>query len=201
MTEIQDHPNPPVRRNPVAALVRLALHVVLKIIVVAFMVVRLVLRPRAVRYGLALLAILGIVAWNVAPSSLKAQVGPATAPATTGEVLSAPPARPLPQAPIVERYLKAQADYDAAGMWATISDSLKRQIQSSSGNLEQLQAELDTAKKQGRKYKSAAYIGGAPMSADRSVYFYVLTVDTPAGPTEIPYIYVVGPDGKIVSIQ
>jgi hypothetical protein len=39
------------------------------------------------------------------------------------------------------------------------------------------------------------------MSEGRKVYFYVLTVDTPRGTTDVPYIYVVDRNGKIESIQ
>lgn len=52
----------------------------------------------------------------------------------------------MAQSPVVEEYLKAQANFDANGMWNDISDSLKQRLASSNTSVDQLQSELDSAK-------------------------------------------------------
>ena len=102
---------------------------------------------------------------------------------------------------MVEEYLKAQANFDANGMWNDISDSLKQQLASSNTSVDQLQSELDSAKQSGRRYTSATYFGGTQIDSGSYAHFYVLTVDSPSGTIRVLYIYVVGQDGKIDSIQ
>lgn len=197
MTEADDQET---RRNPNPVLtpVRLFLHLIIKAFVLVFLGIRLALRPKPVRFGLLALLVVGIIGWNVAAGSLQ---GSQISAGQQGVAGSTPAGNQLPPSPAVERYLQAQADFNARGMWDLISDDLKNSTEFSEASLPQLQAELDSARQQGRRYRGATYVGGVPMSQGRSVYFYVLTVDGPRGVTEVPYIYVVGPDGKIVSIQ
>ncbi len=188
----------PRKRNPLTLPMRYLLHLIIKAIVLLIMGIRWVLRPKPVRYGLLLILLAGAVGWNVAGSALR---GPQTAAPPQAATVSQQAASQLPQSPVVEQYLQAQAAYDGKQMWELISDEMKSSMRASDVSLQQLQAELDSARQEGRRYRGATYVGGIPMSQGRQVYFYVLTVDTPAGSTEVPYIYVVGPDGKIVSIQ
>ncbi len=178
---------------------RFLLHLLIKIVVLAVLGIRFVLRPKPVRFALVALAVAGIAAWNFFGGMIQepAQV----AGARTSAVVSTQAATQLSQPEVVERYLRAQANFDAEGMWDTIADSLKQQMSASNITPDQLQAELDAARQQGRRYRGATYVGGTPISGGQSVYFYILTVDTPRGTSDIPYIYIVGPDGKISSIQ
>jgi len=81
---------------------------------------------------------------------------------------------------VVKEYLKAQANFDANGMWNDISDSLKQQLASSNTSVDQLQSELDSAKQSGRRYTSATHFGGTQIDSGSYAHFYVLTVDSPA---------------------
>jgi hypothetical protein len=78
---------------------------------------------------------------------------------------------------------------------------MKQQLEANNGSVEALQAQLDSINQQGRRYTSATYVGGMPMQGGDSVYFYVLNEEDPTGSTDVPYIYVIGPDGKIAGIQ
>jgi hypothetical protein len=195
----------PRRQNPITWPVRFLLHWSVKSVVLLFMGVAFVLRPRAVRYGLVALLLVGAVGWNFAAPSLKVAAGNPLAPASAAQsasISTASPSGQLPQSAVVQQYLQAQAGFNGKGMWDLLSDDMKNTIQQSSGaTVDQLQSELDTAKQQGRRYSGATYVGGVPIAGGQRVYFYVVTVDTPSGSTEVPYIYVVGSDGKIASIQ
>ncbi len=177
---------------------RALLHTIIKLLVLVVMAVRTVLTPRPIRYGLLILVVAGGIGWDYANRTFQEQQLAAT---LSGDVVSTTATAQLPPSPTVENYLKAQATYDARGMWESISDDLKMQLQAASGSPQQLQVELDSAKAQGRRYAGAVYIGGVPIQGGNRVYFYVLRVESPVGTSEVPYIYVVGPDGKIESIQ
>lgn len=182
--------------------VRFLLHWIIKVVVLLFLGIRFLLRPRAVRYGLVLLLVVGTLGWNVAGGSILGAKSSALQSADqSGATTSTQAANQLPPSPVVEKYLQAQASFNGKAMWELISDDMKSSMQASDASVQQLQAELDTAKKQGRRYNGATYVGGVPISQGRSVYFYVLSVDGPGGTNEVPYIYIVGSDGKIVSIQ
>jgi hypothetical protein len=206
-------------RNPLLWPLRFLLHWIIKTLVFVFLGIRFVLRPKPVRYGLVAVLVLGVLAWGIAgpqvtgrvlamaglvpspsPAIQASQAAP-TAPASSATTVSVEATKQLARSPVVESYLQAQANFDANGMWDTISDTLKQQLASSNTTVQQLQDELDAAKQAGRQYSSALYVGGAQIDSSSSAYFYVLTVDTPGGTTRVPYIYVVGQDGKIDSIQ
>jgi hypothetical protein len=184
------------------------LHWIIKAIVLVVLAIRFVLRPKAVRYGLALLIVAGVVAWQFFGQQLTdrgmAQAGTQAAAyqaTNTGAIVSVPNTQQLSPEPVVEKYIKAQADFNAAGMWEAISDDLKQQLASSNTSLDDLQQELNSAKQSGRRYGRATFVAGAPLDTDAKAYFYVLDVETPNGTMHVPYVYVVGGDGKIASIQ
>ncbi|MGE5620846.1 MAG: hypothetical protein ACM3US_16480 [Sphingomonadaceae bacterium] len=189
-------------RNPLTLPLRFLLHGLIKTVVLIFLGIRFVLRRRAVRYALLLLVALGAIAWNSLGTFTKGTPASALQPsAQPGGLTSVTASNQLPPSPVVEQYLQAQASFDGRAMWDLISDEMKDSMQPGESSIQQLQAELDTARRQGRRYLGATYVGGVPLSQGGSVYFYVLSVDGPGGSSEVPYIYVVGPDGKIVSIQ
>lgn len=202
MTGAEDQERPP-SRNRLLQPVRLLLHWMIKIVVLLFLAIRFVFRPRLVRFGLVAMVALGVVGWYLLAGVKQGPqvLGARTSTLPVGGTLSVPAAAQLPPPAVVESYLKAQANFDARGMWQAISDELKQSMNATDVSPQQLQTELDGARQQGRRYLMATYVGGVPMSEGRNVYFYVLTVSTPRGDTDVPYIYVVGTDGKIVSIQ
>jgi len=197
----EQSPRRPGRRNPLLLPVRALMHWIIKFIVLAALGIRRALRPKPTRYGLVALVLVGILAWRLLGNMAVGQpITDATRTSSTMPV-STVASNLLPPSPTVESYLKAQANFDAQGMWNSIGSELKQQMQAQNITAQQLQQELDSARQQGRRYRAASYVGGTPMIQGGAVYFYVLTVDTPSGTADVPYIYVVGQDGKIVSIQ
>lgn len=207
MNEAEDQEVRP-HRNPLLWPLRFLLHWIIKTIVIVFIGIRFVLRPKPIRYGVVAILALVVVTWSLAGPAFTgrgvALAGNASVTAQAvdaSSVASAPADKSVNQSPVVEDYLKAQANYDANGMWNLISDSLKQQLASSNTTITQLQQQLDSDKQSGRRYTSATYFGGTEIDTGTYAYFYVLTVDSPSGTTRVPYIYVVGQDGKIDSIQ
>ena len=207
MNEAEDQEVRP-HRNPLLWPLRFLLHWIIKTIVIVFIGIRFVLRPKPIRYGVVAILALVVVAWSLAGPAFTgrgvALAGNASVTAQSvdaSSVASAPADKSVNQSPVVEDYLKAQANYDANGMWNLIGDSLKQQLASSNTTITQLQQQLDSDKQSGRRYTSATYFGGTEIDTGTYAYFYVLTVDSPSGTTRVPYIYVVGQDGKIDSIQ
>ncbi len=202
------------RRNPLLWPLRFLLHWIIKTAVVVFIGIRFVLRPKPIRYGLVAVLAIGVIAWGLAGPALtgrglaQARSAPVTSAAATSDnsansssLASTAADKSVPPSPVVEAYLEAQANYDANGMWNHISDSLKQQLSSSNTTVNQLQQELNSAKQSGRRYVAATYFGGTLIDTGTYAYFYVLTEQDPSGSTRVPYIYVVGQDGKIDSIQ
>ena len=190
--------NRPHSRNLLLLLFRSFLHWLIKSIVLVFLAIRKASSSKVARLGfLALLATCAL-GWYLLNNTFKG----GQSVSNGASIVSVQASQLLPPHPEVERYLKAQANYDAKGMWDAISQDLKTSMQQGSTSpVQELQTELDAAKQQGRVYRSAVYVGGVPTRDGMSVYFYVLTVDGPGGTVDVPYIYVLGRDGKIVSIQ
>ena len=187
------------RRNPLLLPVRFLLYWAIKALVLLFLGIRFLLRPALVRYGLVILLVAGAVAW-------KALGSPAFLPWSSasggdrGAVSTAVTAQ-LPQPAAVERYMKAQAEYNASDMWDTMSDKLKQRMLLTSNSPEKLQRDLDASRQQQRRYTAVTYVGGVTLDGGRNGYFYVLTVDGPNGTSRLPYTFVVDQDGKISNIQ
>lgn len=190
----QDRPR---RRNPLLMPVRFLLYWVVKALVLLYLGIRFLLRPRAVRYGLLILLVGSAVAWKAvgAPALLSAS--------SSGEpqMVSTTITTQLPRPAAPEQYFKAQAAYDASGMWETMSDQLRSRMIASTNSKEQLQKVLDTSRQQQRRYSSVAYVGGVPLDGGRNAYFYVLTVEDPNASSHLPYTFVVDQSGKISNIQ
>jgi len=186
------------RRNPLLLPVRFLLYWTIKVLVLLFIGIRFLFRPAPVRYGLLILVVAGVVVWKAvgSPSFLPWSAGTA---ASHGTVTVA--TAQLPPPAVVEQYLKAQAEYNAAAMWDTMSSNLQQRMTLTNNSPTVLQTQLDTARQQGRKYTDAVYVGGLDLGNGRSVYFYVLTVESPTGTSHLPYTFVVGQDGKISNIQ
>lgn len=201
--EVQERP----RRNPLVWPIRFLLHLVIKLLVLVVIGIRTILRPKIVRFGIVALLLVGVVAWNVSGPVVSgrtvnnAQTQSSYQSASAGNIAMVQPSGAPQQAPAVEQYLRAQASFDANGMWSSISDDLKQQLSQQNTSLKDLQTQLDNAKQSGRQYKAASYVGGADLDDSSTVYFYVLTVDTPSGTVHVPYMYVVDSSGKIASIQ
>ncbi len=187
------------RRNPLLLPVRFLLYWGIKALVLLFLGIRFLFRPAMVRYGMMVVLVGGAVAWKTlgSPAFL-----PWSSSAAAGQgIVSTAVTTQLPPAPAVERYMKAQAQYDASGMWDTMSDQLKQRMTLANNTQVQIQKDLDTARQQQRRYTATTYIGGQTLSNGQSVYFYVLTMEGPNGTSQLPYTFTVGQDGKISNIQ
>ncbi len=183
---------------------RLLMHGIIKAIVIVFIGIRTLLRLPAVRLGLAALVVAGVVGWQLFGASLTGArvTALSTGGRTEGISLSVAESQ-LPPSPVVERYIQALAESDAQTMWSLFSDEMKDYMQSSNGGqaLATLQAGLDSVKEKGGRYVGGTYVGGAPLGDGKTAYFYVLDVETPNGGLRVPYIYTVGPDGKIANVE
>jgi hypothetical protein len=197
------------RRNPVATLVRLILHWLIKTPLLVVLGIRGLLKHRPIRYALVVLLIAGAFGWQTYGSLLGGirtnALTPSTQPTqmTADGDVSLGAASSLPPSPVVERYIQALADYDANTMWTLLGEDLQSFMQENSGGLalEQLQLGLDNLRERGGRYIGGTYVGGTLMEDGQSVYFYVLKIDTPVGELEMPYTYTVGVDGKLAGID
>lgn len=163
----------------------------------AFNDLRLAFRSNLLRYGLLILVAAG-AGWYGA-LALQQESAPSMVRAST--VAAAAGGQEFPPSPVVEGYLQAQASFEAQGMWDALSSEITGMMEAEGAGPQDLQAELDRAWLEGRRYGGSIYVGGMPMRDGNAVYFYVITMDDPEGIQEIPYIYVVDKDGKIVSVQ
>ncbi len=194
----QDRPR---RRNPLLLPVRFLLYWAVKTLVLLFLGIRFLLRPRLVRFGLLILLVGGAIAWKVAGSPSLVPSSAAPASAARSNVVSTTPAIALVRPAAVEAYFKAQAAYDAKGMYDTMTDDLKRRMVTSGNTQDQLQKDLDSSRQEGRTFSQVDYVGGEALTGGKGAYFYVLTVQGPNGPSKLPYAFVLDPDGKISNIQ
>lgn len=107
-------------------------------------------------------------------------------------------------APIsTENYFEGQSTFDSNLIWQSLSDELISRAEMNGATKDELQAQLDQAKELGRVVDTVSYIGGYNMEDGQSMQFYVAAVrsstDTP--PDYIFYVFTLGLDGKIVSIE
>ncbi len=179
-------------------LVRFPLRLVVTALVLLFLGVRFLLRPRLVRYGLLVLVVGGAIAWNTLGAQLLPQLQGKQADQQT---VSVAVTAELPQPAAVEQYLKAQTQYDAATMWGTMSDRYRRRMEASNNSMEQLQAQLDSSRAREQRYSGATYVGGANLDKGGGVYLYILTVTSPTASAQLPFTFTLDQDGKIANIQ
>lgn len=107
----------------------------------------------------------------------------------------------IPPAESVVRYLAAQHDFDADGMWATYSETAKAANLQQGSSLETLRRVTETIRSQGIKYGDSAYVGGYKTDGNRSFYFYVTTLEDPIGEKlQIYQVFYVDTDGTILRV-
>jgi len=194
---LESSPDTSRRRSTAHLLARFVLYWLVKALVTIFLWGRALFRSPAFRYGLLALLASGAVAWNALGRPSLASWADSS---LSGIAINVATSQPTPPAS-VERYMRAQAGFDAAGMWETMSDGLKQRMTLTGNTLEKLQRDLDTARQQQRRYTAVTYVGGVALESGRGVYFYVLTMEGPNGTSRLPYTFVVDQDGKISNIQ
>lgn len=102
----------------------------------------------------------------------------------------------------MERYLQGYTTYDASLIWDSLSRSAVEAIEARGGSVTSLQEQLNQARQAGIRYGQFTYVGGRPLASGESIHFYLVEVVGPAGEVEqVPYIFTLDSEGKIVRVQ
>ena len=109
----------------------------------------------------------------------------------------------LPPNPATEDFIKGQTTFNAALMWQSFSDELKKQLSSRGTNEQSLQRQLDQRKQAGAKIDDVQYVGGVPQPDGSKVFVYVLSINTgPQGPPQPQhYVLTVDQSEKIIKVE
>jgi hypothetical protein len=109
----------------------------------------------------------------------------------------------LPPSPAAEDFIKGQTTFNAALMWSSFSDDLKRQLSSRGTNQQSLQRQLDQRKQAGSKVDQVQYVGGVQAADGTRLFMYVLTIQAPnqQGAAENHYVLTVDQTDKIVKVE
>lgn len=110
----------------------------------------------------------------------------------------------VPPAPATVQYMEGNRTFNAQLIWDSLSEDLHAMAQTKGEDLSSLQKRLDASKASGGKVVDTAYVGGYQPPDGNAMYFYVMTL---AGgsqnlkPERVYYVFTVGQDGKITSIE
>lgn len=145
--------------------------------------------------GILIALLLGVVAietyWLV-----QVLTPPAEEPATRQTAV-------LPPAPAVQRFIRGQQTYDATLMWEALGEQLRTTGRERGLSLQSLQNQVEQERQSGQRYVEYEYIGGVNLSDGKSMFFYVVQVESPQPERNgtISYVFTVGTDGKIIHIE
>ena len=100
-------------------------------------------------------------------------------------------------------YLRANRDYDANLMWASLSSGAQQQMSQRGGTLDDLQRQMQAAKDRGVKVEEFSYMGSKDMGDGTSLQSYLVGIRQSANPEVeyVPYLFTLDRDGKIVRVQ
>lgn len=109
----------------------------------------------------------------------------------------------LPPSPAAEDFIKGQMTFNAALMWGSFSDDLKKQLSQRGTNQQSLQKQLDQRKQAGSKVDQVQYVGGVQAPDGTRLYMYSLTIEAPnmQGAAENHYVLTVDPNDKIIKVE
>ncbi len=169
------------------------------------LIIRLLLLNKIVTLGVAALAAVVFIVYPATQamtpgsqnSGQAAPIQQAQMVRPVGAANEAPPAA-------VQNYIKGMETFDAKLMWNSLSADAINQIQSKVGTVDAYQQALDQMKQSGARYEDVSYVGGYPLKNGARYFFFVMTRRGFAGPNvddQVFYVFTVGPDGKIVSID
>jgi len=102
-----------------------------------------------------------------------------------------------------EDYMRANRDYNADLMWASLNNDAQSRLKDQGGSLEDLQRQMEAAKQNGIKLEEVAYIGGKGLPDGSSMQFYLVGIRQQAR-SDIdyqPYMFTLDRDGKIAKVQ
>jgi hypothetical protein len=110
-----------------------------------------------------------------------------------------PPSEPVSTV----EYLRGNRDYNAQVMWSSLSGDAQERLRGQGGSLEDLQRQMETAKRTGVKLEEISYVGGKVLPDGTSVQFYLVGV-RPQPQSDVdyqPYMFTLDRDGKIAKVQ
>jgi hypothetical protein len=103
----------------------------------------------------------------------------------------------------VEEYIAGMRAFDAQRMWAAYNEQVRSELITRGQNPEVLQRGLSDAQSRGARVDSAVQVGNYPLRDGRRYVFYVIKRSgfPPNGtPEELYFIFIVDPNGRILSI-
>jgi hypothetical protein len=107
----------------------------------------------------------------------------------------------LSPAPAVEDFLRGQQTFDADLMWESFSPELRESLEGRDITRDTLAERVENERLAGQRYSGFKYIGGVELENRRSMYFYVVDIASPQQEGTISFVFTVGSDGKIVSVE
>jgi hypothetical protein len=111
--------------------------------------------------------------------------------------------RPQTAPPSTEDYLRGNRDYNADLVWSSLNNDAQARLKDSGGSLEDLQRQMEAARKSGVKLEEASYIGGKSLPDGTSMQFYLVGIRQQSR-SDIdyqPYMFTLDRDGKIAKVQ
>lgn len=107
----------------------------------------------------------------------------------------------LAPAPAVEDFLRGQQTYDADLMWASFSPELRANLEDRDITRDSLAERAESERQAGQRYSDFKYIGGLELDGRQRMYFYVVDISSPQQNGSISFVFTVGSDGKILSVE
>jgi hypothetical protein len=169
--------------NPLRALVKFILFVIVKILAVLLGFWR--------RYPLPALIVLVMAIGTLFALGSGTLALPGT-----------PAAAPVPEARVaVETYIIGQKEYNADLMWQAMDDQLKAALQQRQGvTLDALKQQQQQRRQAGVKL-SAKHVAGTDLDDGRKVFLYIFTESNGQATQQVPYTFTVNKAGKIIGID
>lgn len=107
----------------------------------------------------------------------------------------------LQPAPAVEDFLRGQQTYDADLIWESFSPQLRESLEGREVTRDALAERVESERRAGRRYSAVKYIGGVELGNRQTMYFYAVDIASPQEQGTISFVFTVGGDGKIVSVE
>lgn len=110
---------------------------------------------------------------------------------------------PIPTSAAVESFLTGQSHYDADMMWESFSPRLQAALIDQGTSRDDLAAQMQTARSDGKRYTGFAYVGGVALPDDQKMYFYAVDVQLAQTNQKgtVGFTFTVDKSGKIIRIQ
>lgn len=168
------------RRNPVRAIIKAILHVLVKIVILV---------QRAIRRHpvVTLILLTMLVGAYFAIESGVVSVAWLGLPRTVSD------GRPA----AIAKYLDGQKNGDVSLMWEAVSDELKQDQEA----FQSAQQGLTFAKVNGISLTDSSYVGGRSLSDGSSVHFMIVSLSNGVQTIELPRTFILDQSGKISGMK